>query len=228
MNVKVIVDEKKRGCGYRHEGGLYLVTDARVLGPCGKLPLPLEVCPTCGGGIHPARAWTWVNARALFDGVACLANKGEGCPGCVLDKPPLRMGLLWVGERFYSTPGEFLREGEAQGFSRRIPAVPKDFELGTTWVLFAHRKAIYTPQITDQLEPIYKSGAFFAFKPERIEYITRVEDSQEHLESIEHRGITLVRLQRTNGAEAGEEQDGLFENVEEVPEEQIQFQGIEL
>ena len=51
-----------------------------------------------------------------------------------------KAGLLWIGEQFYPTPGEFTREAEELGISRRISAVPRDFKLGETWVLFAHRK----------------------------------------------------------------------------------------
>jgi len=54
--------ESKRGCGWRKPGGLYLMAD----GPaelCGKLPIPLEICPSCGGGIKLSRGWTWVRGN---------------------------------------------------------------------------------------------------------------------------------------------------------------------
>ena len=56
--------------------------------------------------------------------------------------PMGRVGLIWVGEKFYPTPQDFCAEAEKMGISRRIPAVPNDFVLGETWVWLAHRKAI--------------------------------------------------------------------------------------
>ena len=38
--------EGKRGCGFRKPGGLYMVS--AVSAPCGKLPTPLDICPTWG------------------------------------------------------------------------------------------------------------------------------------------------------------------------------------
>ncbi len=70
IDITVIKNESKRGCGYRKQGGLYLMAG----GPsaeCGKLPLELTVCPCCGAGIKPARGWTWVNAEALFASKQC-------------------------------------------------------------------------------------------------------------------------------------------------------------
>jgi hypothetical protein len=53
-----------------------------------------------------------------------------------------RCGLIWIGEQHYKTPEAFTREAAAMGVSRRITAVPRDFEVGETWVLLGHRKAI--------------------------------------------------------------------------------------
>lgn len=41
--------EGARGCGFRKTDGLYLVCDG-LGSACGKLPIPCEVCPTCGRG----------------------------------------------------------------------------------------------------------------------------------------------------------------------------------
>jgi hypothetical protein len=242
MEIKTIVNEGKRGCGYRKEGGTYLITDATELQDCGKLPLPLDVCPCCGQGIKAARAWTWVNAQKLFGGVECrLATFPSGRCFCPLSDESLkdnsRMGLLWIGEKFYKTPAEFLAEGRKQGFSRRLPMVPKDFELGKTWVLFAHRKAIRRVDIckvcdgkgftskmipdingndgfvdvkcdecngTGKMEE-YTPGVFFSFRPERIEYIVKGDEKTEDLERKEKRGITLVKLVRTDDEEIDED-----------------------
>ncbi len=56
--------EAKRGCGYRSKGGLYLITEG-ISKPCGRLPIPLTICPCCGGGIKVSRGYTWVAGDAL-------------------------------------------------------------------------------------------------------------------------------------------------------------------
>lgn len=150
-----IRSEGERGCGRRKPGGIYLVAGKHA-GPCGKLPLPLGICPCCGHGIKPSRGWTWTDPQALFMGREC--RKGPGglesppdgpdsqCQACPLNDANLSnmasAGILWIGERYYATPEEFLREGYKMGISRRISVVPRGFKLGETWVFFAHRKAI--------------------------------------------------------------------------------------
>ena len=77
--ITTITDEPERGCGLRRPGGIYLCSDGMGL-PCGKLPLPLDICPTCSGGIHFARGWTWISPQPLFGGpllalgVACRTD----------------------------------------------------------------------------------------------------------------------------------------------------------
>ena len=66
MNIQTIVNESERGCGFRKKGGLYLVSEG-LAAPCGKLPIPLTVCPVCGQGIKPSRGWTWINGKKLVD-----------------------------------------------------------------------------------------------------------------------------------------------------------------
>jgi len=56
--------EAKRGCRFRKIGGTYLVSDRGGV-ICDRLPIPLDICPTCGHGIHASRGWTWVDVAAL-------------------------------------------------------------------------------------------------------------------------------------------------------------------
>jgi len=177
--------ESKRGCGYRKPGGLYLVSSGLAVG-CGKLPIPLTVCPCCGAGIKPARGWTWVG-RDLVKDTPCMYLKCKIGFQCYPWKDPGidRFGLIWVGEKFYPTVQDFVREAKHRGISRRISAVPNDFYVGTTWILLAHRKAIY---FGDKFIP----GIFQAFKPEAIEYIIKGDETQEEIDRMEKRGISLV------------------------------------
>jgi hypothetical protein len=202
MNIQVKV-EARRGCGYRVPGGLYLVTEGfgRV---CGALPIELKTCPTCHQGIKPARSWTWINIAALVDQRGCKFSgdeekfEGGGCGDCpIADAKIQTAGLLWVGEKFYSTPDEFSKEAQHMGISRRISMVPRGFRVGETWVALAHRKAYpttYDLKPGEQIE--WHAAIFHIFRPQRIEYVVKDDDSEEKLEGLEKRGITLVKVQR--------------------------------
>jgi hypothetical protein len=191
--------EGERGCGYRKPGGLYLISGGPAVA-CGKLPIPLSVCPCCGNGIKPTRGWTWVNGTALAAEKVCDRDPGvfhsgcitHPCFGCPLAAPMGRVGLLWIGEAFYKTPEDFCRESQEMGLSRRISAVPRDFVLGATWVWLAHRKTIKTSDGT------FTPGVFRVFKPERIEYVVKGDESEDELQRMTDRGLTLVRVHRAN------------------------------
>ena len=192
-------EEVERGCGFRMAGGIYLVTDG-IGKPCGRLPIPLGVCPTCAAGIKPARGWTWIASDPLIGARRCrLEGVTNGlvameCDVCPLNpdcEPYGRVGLLWVGEKFYAEPVKFTLEAMAMGVSRKISTVPKDFELGTTWVWLAHRKAIANE------DGSHTAGVFHAFKPERLEYVIKDTDPMSKLERLQSRGFTLVRVVRT-------------------------------
>lgn len=206
------ITEAKRGCGFRQPGGLYLVQFGGPFMTCGKMPIPLDVCPTCHHGVKPARGFTWINGQELVKGIQCVRDIERGgaedspCPGCpcsdmnseLLD----RCGLIWIGEKFYPTPQDFIREVLTMGYSRRIPAVPKDFEAGKTYVMSAHRKAIATSKLIVGTKPgeephketEYQPGIIFVNKPTAVQYVVRDEDTEEELEAIEKRGIQLVRI----------------------------------
>lgn len=185
--------EGRRGCGYRSPG-LYLVGGG--LGePCGKLPLPLTICPTCGGGIKPTRGWTWVNATALFDAVPCQA-KPKQCRTCPIHYGLDRAGLLWIGVAYYATPADFSREADTMGVCRRLAAIPKGLKVGPdgTWVLLAHRRAIHDDDGTAEGRNV--AGIFHTFLPKAIEYVVKDDDSEEKLERLQRRGVVLVRVER--------------------------------
>lgn len=205
MNIITVI-EKKRGCGYREPGGLYLRTDGigRI---CGALPIELTVCPTCHQGIKPARSWTWINIAALVEKRGCRYQEetsDKECGDCpIADARIQTAGLIWVGEKFYKTPADFSRESNEMGISRRITMVPRGFRLGETWVALAHRKAILDPAIPNgaipdakKIEERFKPGIFHIFKPSRIEYVVKEFDPQDKLERLEKRGITLVKVER--------------------------------
>jgi hypothetical protein len=185
--------EARRGCGWRKPGGLYLVADAPAE-PCPLLPVPLHVCPTCGEGIKPARSWTWVDADKLL-GLPLphpAETRAAHALACPLGIRLGRAGLLWIGEAFYPSPQAFMREAARMGISRRITAVPRDFQPGRTWVLCAHRSTI-APATRDGEAA---AGVFTLFRPTAVEYVVRGDETEPELERLVERGIQPVRVQR--------------------------------
>lgn len=185
--------EARRGCGYRKIGGMYLVSGGRGV-YCDRLPIPLDICPTCGHGIKQTRGFTWVDAAALVGGVHPDCADDFPCPLCMAPHELGRCGLLWIGEKFYKTPRDFDLEAAALGVSRRISAIPRGFKVGETWILFVHPKAITAPlncpdcsQILKSVRvdsvvklvctlcgfgsPAHRPGIFKVWRPERIEKI---------------------------------------------------------
>jgi len=203
-SVKISV-ESKRGCGYRKIGGKYLVGRGPPI-RCGRLPIPLKVCPCCGTGFKPARGWTWVDAERLIlaclKDVPCYAPLAE-CAHCVINQivsrgllatdnsQDLKAGLIWIGKRFYPTIGHFIIEAEEMGISRRLNSIPRDFKIGETFVLLAHRKVIAEyPQQDDgsTREPEFSPGIFRIWKPDAIEVVVDENVTDKQVDGYLKRG----------------------------------------
>ena len=218
MGVSVRI-EGARGCGFRKAGGMYLVAPAPNAA-CGKLPLKVEKCSACGGGIKPARGWTWIEPNKLFEPGPCSLGahpeRISPCGTCLAGLAmPGRAGLIWIGESFYPTPEHFLQEARRAGVSRRISAIPRGFELGETVVFLAHRKALIEAcecqdgiPVTDTAGAlqaaaqcdvcseipgrVFKPGVFSVFRPTAIEQVVTKDTTDEEVEALERRGITPV------------------------------------
>jgi len=210
-----VLREEARGCGYRKPGGVYLVGD----GPsdsCGRLPLPCDKCPCCGAGIKPARGWTWIDLRALVaDADPC---RRSGCAAdtesqiypdyqCPLDGHVERAGLIWVGTQHYKDPATFLQEAQRMGVSRRLRAVPKDFKVGETWVLLAHRNHpvaadgktadVDEGEVGEAQEETKTAPMIFSvFRPMRIEQVLRGDETVEEIDALVKREIRPVVIER--------------------------------
>jgi len=110
--------------------------------------------------------------------------------------------LLWVGHKFYKTPGEYMSEAGRMGISRRVKSIPRNFELGKTWVWLAHIEAVRAEDGT------YEPAVFHAFQPQRMEYVVAEDDTEEKLNRLERQGFTLVNVVRLG------EQTDIEEEVE--------------
>lgn len=250
--------EKRRGCGYRKVGGLYLVGITGIWVPCDRLPILLEKCPTCSGGIKPGLGFAWISPKGLLEGDHLkkipLDNGYDSTDGPCGEKdilclnPPDRAGLMWVGSKFY-TPHSFINEAREMGASKRIPAIPKGFVVGETWVVLAHRQATTKnfeehefegknetckhcgmskynlgklAEMNDKAPCPRKMPAIFsAFKPDRIEKLVDDDTPQKEIEDLEKRGITVVKVPKSDRDHHGNVYD------EEEKGEQIATEAIQ-
>lgn len=225
--------EEARGCGFRKGGGIYLVNDGPGRG-CGRMPIPLHVCPTCSQGIKPARGWTWIDGKAILAATPLCKSKldiesrpdglvsvtmtigmppaCESCPFSGTNQE--KVGLMWVGGKFYPSPEDFVKEAQRMGLSKRIAQIPKDLVVGKTWIWLAHRMVM--PAIHDdecQAEHpdaaanpsacscpdgprVMTPGVFHAFVPTRIEYVVKGDETEAELDALEKRGLSLVKVER--------------------------------
>ncbi len=193
--------EQRRGCGYRQPGGLYLVSSTPAE-ECARLPRELNRCPTCDQGVKPTRGWTWIDPAPIFFPQNEPAPHGtefhaECCPLAFPGRLGKRYGLLWIGEKFYPTPLDFTREADVLGISRRIPALPRGFIVGD-YVLLAHRKACQWPVAHDAAlggeQLAYGPGIFSVWRPSRVEYVVRGDETEQELEEWTRRGVEPVEV----------------------------------
>lgn len=188
--------EKRRGCGYRKVGGLYLVGEGLGV-TCGRLPYNVKICPVCGEGIRISRGYRWIDATRYFGG-NCDQNctcHNVGCNICFSDTLGKSL-VMTVGKKFY-TPSSFIRESNEMGVSKRISALPQGFVMGETWVLLVHSEA-GVETVTDKhgQETTESCPAiFYAFKPTKAEKLLKESDATpEVVENYAKRGITVVKV----------------------------------
>lgn len=191
MEIKTLI-ETARGCGYRKPGGMYLI-GSRLSAPCGILPFELSVCGCCGSGIKPARGFTWINGVIFNTGKHCTLGKCFSCPIPLMSVNKEKIGLIWVGEKFYATPEYFVKEAANKGISRRIGQLPKDLIIGETWICFAHKKAVLS---VGENGINYLPGIFQMFIPQKVQYVVRGDETQKQLESLVKRGFELIKVVR--------------------------------
>jgi hypothetical protein len=170
----------------------------------------LSVCACCGGGIKFSRGWTWIEPFKLLEGdhgnttmvnnepaITVGCGCASFCPVCYpsihfltigenFSSEPIKAGLMWVGEKHYSTES-FSKEANDLGISKRISAIPRGFKVGETWIFLAHKKAVENngSVIDDPDAPKYTPAIFTAFRPQRIERIV-LESEKKFYDAVMH------------------------------------------
>lgn len=166
--------------------------------PCDRLPFELQNCPVCGSGIHFNRFYQIIDWLKY-------AGKHEPCRDrytCSVCDPEqfsenFKYAVMWVGEKYYSTK-TFIKEAHTMGISKRIPAAPKEIEIGKTWILLAHKKAVRKmvpdPKGADlPLKEVMVPGVFYAFVPTAFEkIITKTQARNKKLvKKLQKQGIRI-------------------------------------
>lgn len=207
--IKVVEDEK-RGCGWRTTKGALYVMGGGESAPCELLPIPLTECPCCSSGIKFSRGWTWVDGEKLIKfglsqkDVECTSSQCFVCPLNAANLPKLgRIGLMWVGKKSYPTTAHFSFEADRLGVSRRIPHIPDGFKVGETWIALAHLEAVQPDDWGDKAKP----GIFRVFRPDRIEVICDGTETSEVIDGYLARGLTPVLVNRKGTDLSGDGDD---------------------
>lgn len=205
--------EAIRGCGFRKVGGLYLVSEGLSEG-CERFPIPLRSCGHCGQKVNQTRGFQWAEPDFLFaNAVPCAPVADDGhlhskCPVCVpgmlrYADPSDKIGLIWVGKKFYSPDG-WLKEAMMQGASKRVPAIPKGLVIGKSRVMAAHPEGhsiqadLFEGAPEPGSEPADRKpgpAVISMFTVKRIELIvteTQMREKEEWLMDLFARGVTPV------------------------------------
>ena len=200
--------EHIRGCGTRRAGGMYIVSGGLKV-HCERFPIPLEPCPCCGEKLKQTRGFQWVRPEyALKDAKDCegIDNHCPVCPVCtptlLIDpghfEPHDKVGLIWAGERFYPKPEDWLKEATKLGASKRIPAIPKEFVPGKTFIFVAHPKAInkFVKKEGGHEELETTPGIIQGFTAKRVELIVTpgMKTAKWVKELVEKKNVKLVEV----------------------------------
>ena len=187
------IKKYKRGCGFRYPGIYLFGTGVAV--SCDRLPLSIPLCPCCGETLRQLRSIRVINPNKMFGPhydwepteeemadpytLRKTCNCETDCPVC---HPSQKAGLMWIGERYYPTPEDFIREARVAGVSKRVPVVPKEIGLGD-WVFLAHPNA----------------NKFDLDHPERIIYAFKITEVQQVLSPMQAEDEKFVEKVKQRG-----------------------------
>jgi hypothetical protein len=197
--------EKARLNGYRIPGQLYLV-GTLVNYQCCKIPLELskDIIPKLG--LLPVPMSIKEKELPYHD---CIAVPVCHQDSCAIFSQKKFCGMMWVNEKDYPGAAFFVSEARTQPIQMRIKHLSCNIQIGASWVLLAHRKAIvdysdgaggWINEETGQAETAikYKPGMFTMFRVDAVEYLVTEKDLQgsavKYLYDMQKGGVTLVKV----------------------------------
>jgi hypothetical protein len=167
--------ERKRGCGYRKVGGMYLVGDEGIWVPCDRLPIILDVCPACGGGIKPGSFMKEAREIGASKRINAIPK------GFVVGETWVILAHRQAGNKDFDE-----HEFDEKKQNCKFCGIAKNgFDVQAA-VKFASPKAV---KCTRRLPAI-----FSAFRPSRIEKLVDDDTPQDEIEKLEKRGITVIKV----------------------------------
>ncbi len=191
---------QERGCGYPQIGGTYLFGGIGISLVCDRLPLEIGVCNCCGETIRFFRGIQQINPLALWgvhDGSECTCP--PICPLCHPEKHEAPCFFMWVGQDY--SMKSFAKEAFEMGVSKRISVIPKDLEIGKSWIFLGKTGIITETDLgydAKKGKTIKANGVFYAFKVTQIQYwIAESDATEEKLKELKDRGITPVIVPET-------------------------------
>lgn len=173
--------EKRRGCGVRKPGGFYLVTGGKPF-MCGRQ------MPSVPWHHNPHRGYQYIPLMDYLESWsgkphACSKKDCEDCP--IKRMKPFGQALMaWVGVKYYRTPKDFLEEGQAMGFSRRIP----ERMIGPVVrrklpIILAHRHGIEWTEKVDRLPKEEEQAAVLEIE-DQLQFHLSIEDPKDKSKEI--------------------------------------------
>jgi hypothetical protein len=197
-NIKHVL-RVERGCGFRVEGGLYLM-GAGATSPCPALPLPIPICKCCGQEtIHFTRNIQKINPRKALESVTkkdiqCLFK--TACHKAACD-PPDKGWIMWVGSEY--TMHSFALEAQKYGVSKRIPHFPDEMKRGD--ILDLGYNTVFSHM--EGKKEVWEPGIFYITIVTDMQYILTKEEKEDPAEQ-EKRLVWLKERHITPVIEYGE------------------------
>jgi len=160
------------------------------------------VCETCGKVDYRSnlsKAWrakvAEMDTVAKKEEVTVVTKTVEETPE---EEPKLEVKavdlLMWVGNKFYPSPNDFLQEARTMGACKRVPMLPRAVVAGESRVFLAHDEAItsellaHDEDVADEEGSGGSPGIFAYFVVNGITFITTPGTNIP--EELKKRGIT--------------------------------------
>ena len=193
MPVVEEIQIRERQCGLRKPGGLYLVGDCPEEDMNGWLP---RAC-RCTCGIKFLKGSRNVQKFVPYDAFPELRPGSTDPRKFATFLPDETVWVVTIGEKHYPTVYSYLHEAREQGISRYIQEFPRGFKIGESWVFLLHPTAFQreVPVSPGEKQRYVKEpGIIAVFKPKAIQYVVTGDETEEYLDGLQSKGVTLVSV----------------------------------